>query len=133
MTEVVPVKGDIGLKIDGVTIIGVYDAPITDKTTSVECTADADTAIRRNPVIDDADFSFSFFEHATGDAGQAAVKAAKAAHSLVTFIRYLKGSGAPYYTLSGYVTELAVVGSPTDDLKWNVKVDVSGGAVLTSS
>ena len=79
-------------------------------------TADQDTAIRRVPTIDDADFQFDFWLDSAGDAGQSAVLTAKPAHTLCSFVRYLTGTTGPNYTVSGYIT-IAVLGDPKTNVK----------------
>ena len=132
-TEVSPYVGKICLKVGGTPIIGVDNAPITDKTTSQDVTADQDTAIRRSPTIDDADFKFDFWFDKNGDAGQTAILAAKPAHTRLTFIRYLSGTSGPNYTVSGYMSQIAASGDPKTNVKMSCTVDVDSGAVYAAS
>lgn len=133
MTLTTPQVGKICLKIGGVTIIGVEDAPISDKTTTEEVTADVDTAVRRAPITDDGTFSFTMIVDSAGDAGQAAVRTAKGAHTLASWTRYMTGPTGVNYTFSGYVSDISPDGTPKKNLREKVTVDVSGGMTRNAS
>lgn len=133
MTLTTPIVGKICLKIGATIIIGVEDAPISDKAQTEEVTADVDAAIRRAPVIDDGTFSFTMIVDSAGDAGQAAVYAAKAAHSLVSFTRYMSGLTGVNYTFSGYISDISPDGTAKKNLRDKVTVDVSGGMTRNAS
>lgn len=133
MPNVTPVVGLIKLVVNGTTVIGITSAQLTEKTQMEECTADLDTAIRRNPTIDDAELKATFLFDANDDAGQQAIIAAKAAHTLLTITKYLKGSSGPNHTLTAYIENITWSGDPKTDLKADVTFSVSGGATYHAS
>lgn len=133
MVNVTPAVGSIKLVVNGTTVIGVTSASLTEKVQMEDCTADQDTAIRRNPTIDDAELKATFLFDANSDAGQQAILTAKQNHALVTITKYLKGTSGPNHTLNAYIENIAWSGDPKTNLKADVTFAVSGGATYHNS
>jgi len=122
-----PERAAITFQVDGTTALGCKDVKIPEKTTVKEITCDSDTAVRRFPTIDDADFSATFVE-GDADAGQDKIRASKAAHTL---LQYVVTKGSRTYTLSAYVTQISRPNGPADEQLMEVTFSVSGGCVTT--
>jgi hypothetical protein len=125
-----PVGAYLGsVRCDGTLVGGVTDAPITDRVNNVEVTSLGDTAVRRYPTIQDAEFKLSIV-YDPNDAGQAKILASKANKTLLTYIRYLDQSST-YYTIDCYVGDIAWSGGPGDVVKMEVTLLPNSAAVLT--
>jgi len=125
-----PVAAYLGsVTVDGTTIGGVTDAPITDKTNNVEVTSYGDSAVKRFPTIADCDFKISFI-YDPADPGQDKIFASKAAKTALQYKRYLNAS-TTYYTITCYVGDISWSGGPGDVVKCDVTLIPASAAVLT--
>jgi hypothetical protein len=122
-----PERAAITFRVDGTIALGCKDAKVPEKTQMKEITCDNDSAVRRFPTIDDADFSATFTED-DNDAGQDKIRAAKVAHTLLQYV-VIKGSRT--HTLSAYVENISRPGGPADEQTMEVTFSVSGGCVTT--
>jgi hypothetical protein len=122
-----PERATMTLTAGGTSVLGLRDVSITDKTTLVEVTADADTAVKRFPTIDDTDFKVTLI-YDGADAGQAKILQAKATHTPYSYV-HVKGSVT--FTLTAYVESVAWSKGPKDEQVVDVNFAVSGGCAVT--
>lgn len=122
-----PERATLALTCDGTTVLGVTDAPVTDKVTMQEITADADAAIKRYPTINDADFKATIIYDAA-DAGQDKIRASKVAHTL---LQYILTRNSIVFTLSAYVESIGYSKGPKDVQIMDVSFAVSGGVAVS--
>ena len=125
-----PSRATLALTFDGTAVLGVLDAPITDKVTMQDITCDADAAIRRFPTTNDADFKATIVFDAA-DAGQDKIRAAKASH--VAYAAVLTVTPAVFTMATVYVESIAYTKGPKDVLQMDVVFAVSGGVAVSGT
>lgn len=126
-----PERASLGLTIDigagAITWLGIQNFSITDKTAMKEITCDADTAVRRMPLLDDADAKLTVLDD-PADVGMIAARTAKAAHTLCDFVGT---KGSKTYTFSAYIQDIGDAKGPADERSLDITLAVSGGVVVS--
>ncbi len=120
-----PARGIFALTCDGTTVLGITDLKVTPKVAMVSITADSDSAEKRYPTINDADFSASIIED-IADAGQDKIRASLVAH---TPLQYVATVGGRKNTLTAYVESISRSGGPAEKTMMDVTFAVSNGTV----